>query len=46
MWHQDRHNLPRWPETEFAVGNGRIEKFVRDSCRMQPAEVADAIVFA
>ena len=37
---------PGGTKTEFAIGRGRSEEAVRDSRMMQPAEVADAIVFA
>jgi NADP-dependent 3-hydroxy acid dehydrogenase YdfG len=47
-----KHNIkvgvicPGGTKTEFAVGRGRTEEGVRGSHMMQPAEVADAIVFA
>ena len=37
---------PGGVKTEFAVGRGRTEEFVRDSWMMEPEEVADGIVFA
>ncbi|WP_263367759.1 SDR family oxidoreductase [Edaphobacter bradus] len=46
-----KHNIkvgaicPGGTKTEFAVGRGRTEEWVRDSEMMQPSEVADAIVF-
>ena len=47
-----KHNIkvgvlcPGGVKSEFAVGKGRTEEWVRDSYMMEPAEVADAIVFA
>ena len=47
-----KHNIkvgticPGGVKTEFAVGKGRTEEYVRDSWMMEPQEVADAIVFA
>jgi 3-oxoacyl-[acyl-carrier protein] reductase len=37
---------PGGVKTEFAVGRGRSEQDVRDSWMMEPAEVAEAILFA
>ncbi|MDW5265841.1 MULTISPECIES: SDR family oxidoreductase [Acidobacteriaceae] len=37
---------PGGMKTEFAVGNGRTEDYVRNSHMMEPQEVAEAIVFA
>lgn len=37
---------PGGVKTEFAVGKGRTEEFVRNSYMMEAHEVADAIVFA
>ena len=37
---------PGGVKTEFAVGKGRTQEFVKDSYMMEPSEVADAIVFA
>lgn len=37
---------PGGVKTEFAVGKGRTEEFVKDSYMMEPSEVADAIIFA
>ena len=39
-------SAPGGVKTEFAVGKGRTEEGVRTSYMMEPAEVADAIVFA
>jgi 3-oxoacyl-[acyl-carrier protein] reductase len=33
-------------KTEFALGHGRTEDFIRNSHMMEPHEVAEAIVFA
>ena len=33
-------------KTEFALGNGRTEEYIRNSHMMEPQEVAEAIVFA
>jgi NADP-dependent 3-hydroxy acid dehydrogenase YdfG len=47
-----KHNIkvgaicPGGTKTEFAIGRGRTEEWVRDSHMMQPSEVAEAIVFA
>jgi 3-oxoacyl-[acyl-carrier protein] reductase len=47
-----KHNIkvgtifPGGVKTEFAIGHGRTEESVRDSRMMDPAEVAEAIVFA
>ena len=47
-----KHNIkvgalcPGGTKTEFAKGRGRTEEWIRDSHMMQPAEVAEAIVFA
>lgn len=47
-----KHNIkvgvlcPGGVKTEFAVGKGRTEEWVRGSYMMEPAEVADAIVYA
>lgn len=47
-----KHNIkvgvlcPGGTKTEFAIGRGRTEEWVRDSHMMQSAEVAEAIVFA
>ncbi len=47
-----KHNIkvgvicPGGTKTEFAVGRGRTEEWVRNSHMMQPEEVAEAIVFA
>jgi NADP-dependent 3-hydroxy acid dehydrogenase YdfG len=38
--------FPGGVKTEFAIGHGRTEESVRDSKMMDPAEVAEAIVFA
>jgi len=37
---------PGGVKTEFAVGHGRTEDYVRNSHMMEPQEVAEAIVFA
>lgn len=37
---------PGGVKTEFALGHGRTEEFIRNSHMMDPAEVAEAIVFA
>lgn len=37
---------PGGVKSEFALGHGRTEDFVRNSHMMEPQEVADAIVFA
>ena len=37
---------PGGVKTEFAVGHGRTEDYVRNSHMMEPREVAEAIVFA
>jgi 3-oxoacyl-[acyl-carrier protein] reductase len=37
---------PGGVKTEFAIGKGRTEESVKSSYMMEPAEVADAIVFA
>lgn len=37
---------PGGVKTEFAVGKGRTEEFVKNSYMMEASEVADAIVFA
>ena len=37
---------PGGVKTEFAIGKGRTEQYVRDSPMMDPSEVAEAIVFA
>ena len=37
---------PGGVKTEFAVGKGRTEEFVKNSYMMEPQEVADTIVFA
>jgi 3-oxoacyl-[acyl-carrier protein] reductase len=37
---------PGGVKTEFAVGKGRTEEFVKNSYMMEPHEVADTIVFA
>jgi len=37
---------PGGVKTEFAVGHGRTEDYVRNSHMMEPEEVAEAIVFA
>lgn len=37
---------PGGMKTEFAVGHGRTEDYVRNSHMMEPQEVAEAIVFA
>jgi NADP-dependent 3-hydroxy acid dehydrogenase YdfG len=47
-----KHNIkvgtifPGGVKTEFAIGHGRTEEIIRDSKMMDPAEVAEAIVFA
>ena len=47
-----KHNIkvstifPGGIKTEFAIGYGRTEESIRDSKMMDPAEVAEAIVFA
>jgi NADP-dependent 3-hydroxy acid dehydrogenase YdfG len=47
-----KHNIkvgtifPGGVKTEFAIGHGRTEETIRDSKMMDPAEVAEAIVFA
>jgi 3-oxoacyl-[acyl-carrier protein] reductase len=47
-----KHNIkvgvicPGGTKTEFALGHGRTEEWVRNSHMMQPEEVAEAIVFA
>jgi NADP-dependent 3-hydroxy acid dehydrogenase YdfG len=38
--------FPGGVKTEFAIGHGRTEESVRDSKMMDPAEVAETIVFA
>ena len=37
---------PGGVKTEFALGHGRTEESIRNSHMMEPAEVAEAIVFA
>jgi 3-oxoacyl-[acyl-carrier protein] reductase len=37
---------PGGVKTEFALGKGRTEESIRSSYMMEPAEVAEAIVFA
>ena len=37
---------PGGVKTEFAIGKGRTEQYVRDSPMMDPSQVAEAIVFA
>ncbi len=47
-----KHNIkvgtifPGGVKTEFAIGHGRTEESIRNSKMMDPAEVAEAIVFA
>ncbi len=47
-----KHNIkvgtlfPGGVKTEFAIGHGRTEESIRDSKMMDPAEVAEAIIFA
>jgi len=47
-----KHNIkvgvicPGGTKTEFALGRGRTEEWVRSSQMLEPAEVADSIVFA
>ena len=38
--------FPGGVKSEFALGHGRTEEFIRNSRMMDPAEVAEAIVFA
>lgn len=38
--------FPGGVKSEFALGHGRTEEFIRSSRMMDPAEVAEAIVFA
>jgi 3-oxoacyl-[acyl-carrier protein] reductase len=38
--------FPGGVKSEFALGHGRTEESIRDSRMMEPAEVADAIVYA
>jgi 3-oxoacyl-[acyl-carrier protein] reductase len=37
---------PGGVKTEFAVGKGRTEEYVKNSYMMEPREIADAILFA
>lgn len=38
--------FPGGVKSEFALGHGRTEEFIRNSHMMEPAEVAEAIVYA
>ncbi|GGA67088.1 short-chain dehydrogenase/reductase SDR [Edaphobacter acidisoli] len=38
--------FPGGVKSEFALGHGRTEEFIRNSQMMEPAEVAEAIVYA